>query len=440
MGTTSRVLLGATAATAAAAVALLGGVLTGGGPGGGARAAAAGRAPAVATAVLPAAGDTAALISKLEAQVRESGSADAYDGLGLAYQQRARETADFSYYARSEQALRTALRLRPGDVLATSGLGSLALSRHEFRKGLELGRRAERLGPGLARNLGVVGDALLELGRYEEAFRTFDRMAALRPGIASYARVAYARELLGDRPGALAAMRLALGPAQGLPEPTAWVRVQLGKLRFGGGDVAGAGRDFRLALAAFPGSPYALDGLARVEAAQGRTALAIGHARRAVAAVPLPEFVSTLGDLLQASGRTAEARRQQALVGTIERLLGANGVRTDLETALFDADHGLRLSAALTRARAGQAERPSIAGDDTLSWVLARNGRCEEAVGYSERALRLGTRDASLFFHRGYAERCAGRPAQARRWFARALELNPHFSILWASVARKALS
>ena len=124
MGTTSRVLLGA---TAAAAGARLGGGLPGGARGGGAGPAAAGRAPAVATAVLPAAGDTAALISKLEAQVRESGSADAYDGLGLAYQQRARETADFSYYARSEQALRTALRLRPGDVLATSGVGGRRL-------------------------------------------------------------------------------------------------------------------------------------------------------------------------------------------------------------------------------------------------------------------------------------------------------------------------
>ena len=437
MGTTSRVLLGATAATAAAAVVLLGGVLAGGGPGGGAKAAAGARPSALGQ---PAAGGTAALVAKLEAQVRESGSPEAYDGLGLAYQQRARETADFSYYARSERALQTALQLRPDDVLATSGLASLALSRHQFRLGLELGRRAERLGPGLARNLGVVGDALLELGRYEEAFRTFDRMAALRPGLASYARVAYARELLGDRPGAVAAMELALGPAQGLPEPTAWVRVQLGKLRFGSGDVAGAGRDYRLALAAFPGYPYALDGLARVEEADGRTGAAIAHARHAVDAVPLPEFLSTLGDLLQVSGRTTEARRQQALVGAIERLLAANGVRTDLETALFDADHGLRLRAALARARAGRAERPSIAGDDTLSWALARNGRCREALVSSRRALRLGTRDASLFFHRGYAERCAGRPAEARRWFARALRLNPHFSILWAPVAREALS
>ena len=114
-------------------------------------------------------------------------------------------------------------------------------------------------------------------------------------------------------------------------------------------------------------------------------------------------------------------------------------MRTDLETALFDVDHGVRLRSALARARAGYAERPSIVGDDVLGWALARKGRCDEAVVHLRRALRLGTGDASVYFHRGYAERCAGRPLKGRRWFAKALALNPHFSLLWAPVARRAL-
>jgi hypothetical protein len=56
---------------------------------------------------------------------------------------------------------------------------------------------------------------------------------------------------------------------------------------------------------------------------------------------------------------------------------------------------------------------------------------------FSERSLRLGTRDALLFFHRAMAERCLGRDAEARRWFRRALRLNPHFSLLWSPVARR---
>src|SRR3954468_23484255 len=113
-----------------------------------------------------------------------------------------------------------------------------------------------------------------------------------------------------------------------------------------------------------------------------------------------------LGDLYGASGRTAQARRQYALIGVIERLLVANGVRTDLETALFDVDHGIRLRASLILARTAQRSRPSIDGDDVLAWALARNGRCAEALRYSKLALRLGTNDAAKFFHRAAIERC----------------------------------
>jgi hypothetical protein len=35
------------------------------------------------------------------------------------------------------------------------------------------------------------------------------------------------------------------------------------------------------------------------------------------------------------------------------------------------------------------------------------------------------------------AERCLGRRADARRTFAAALALNPHFSIRWAPLARR---
>jgi hypothetical protein len=35
------------------------------------------------------------------------------------------------------------------------------------------------------------------------------------------------------------------------------------------------------------------------------------------------------------------------------------------------------------------------------------------------------------------SERCLGHGVQARRWFRRALDLNPRFSLLWAPVARR---
>jgi tetratricopeptide (TPR) repeat protein len=259
----------------------------------------------------------------------------------------------------------------------------------------------------------------------------------LKPSLGGYARIAYARELLGRPQEAIEAMELALDAAGGLREPTAWTLVELGKLHFGLGDVAEAGRSFRIALVAFPGYPSALEGLARVEAARGRLSRALSLQRRAVDTIPLPHLVAQLGDLLAASGRTAEAREQYALVAAIDRLQATNGVRTDLETALFRIDHGIRLRETLALARKARADRRSIFGDDVLAWALARNGRCTEALAYSKRSLRLGTLDASFFFHRGMIERCLGRTAESRRWFSRALETNPHFSLRWSPTARR---
>ena len=377
-------------------------------------------------------------IGRLEEAVRVRPSdAEALAHLGLAYQGRYRETADPSDLARSEDALGRALRLDPASVTATSGLASLALSRHDFREALRLGRRAVAAAPGTARHHGVVGDALLELGRHRDAFAAFDRMVALRPDVASYARVAYARELLGRPRAAIAAMELAAGAAGLRGEPAAWAHVELGKLHFGLGELRAAERSYRLALAARPGYVFALDALARVEAARGRLAAAISLARQAVAAVPLPQFAGTLAELYDAAGRTEDAREQVRLVAAIERLLRASGVRTDLETALFDLDRGLRPRDALARARRAHMERPGLEADDVLGWALVRNGRCAEGLRYAQRALRLGTRDALKLFHRGMAERCLGRRAHARRTFAAALALNPDFSIRWAPLARR---
>jgi tetratricopeptide (TPR) repeat protein len=385
-------------------------------------------------------GNTAQLISSLQQQLHGNPqSAHVWGLLGLAYQQRAREVADPVYYTKSDGALHRALRLAPNDLVATGGLASLALSRHRFREALAIARRVHKLSPTTAATYGLLGDAQLELGRYSHAFAAFDRLASLKPSLAAYSRVSYARELLGRPAAAIEAMRQALDAATGEPEPTAWVRVQLGKLYWSTGRLAAAAAQYRAALAVEPGYVYALDALAQVEGARARYARAIALERQAVDVTPLPQFVSYLGDLYAVSGRGALARRQYALMDAIRRLLVANGVKTDLETALFQADHGIRLKQTLALARLAQRERPSIDGDDALAWTLFRTGKCDEALGYSKLALRLGTRDALKLFHRGMIERCLGHTAAGDGFLRRALALNPHFSLLWAPVARRAL-
>ena len=322
--------------------------------------------------------------------------------------------------------------------LIAQGEASLANTRHRFRDGLRLARLAISLDPDNGSAYGALGDSLLNLGRYRQAFEAYDRMVLVAPGIASYTRVANARELLGRPAEAAKADVLALQTDSTVPEHVAWTMVQLGNVRFNMGRLDQAERAYRMALSRLPRYVHAEAGLARVEASEGHYGIAIARLRHVVQVLPIPAYVIMLGDVLHASGHEAEARREYALVGAIERLFAANGVRTELQTAVFDLDHRRNVADALARARSAYASAPGVYAEDALAWGLFRTGRCEEARSHSAHALRLGTRDALLVFHRAMIERCLGAPS-ARSWFRRALAINPHFSFLWAPVARTAL-
>src|SRR5205814_4122482 len=149
--------------------------------------------------------------------------------------------------------------------------------------------------------------------------------------------------LLGHPRAALEPMRLAVEASGSDPEGHAWARVQLGKLYWSIGRYGAAAREYRRALDTFPDYVYALDALALVDAAQGRLQRAIALEQRAVDSVPLPQFVGSLGDLLSRTGQKRLASEQYALVEVERRLLRANGVKSDLDIALFDVDHGIRL-------------------------------------------------------------------------------------------------
>jgi tetratricopeptide (TPR) repeat protein len=231
-------------------------------------------------------------------------------------------------------------------------------------------------------------------------------------------------------------MALAASAAVGAREASSWTHVQLGLLYLGHAQPGRALSQMNAAIELDPGYYVALDGMAQVLASTGRLHLAIDFERRAVDLVPLPAQVALLGDLYAATGNHIAARHEYALIGVIEKLLAANGVRNDLDIALFDADHALAPAHAVTLARKGHAGRPSVFGDDVLGWALARNGKCAAALHWSSRSLRLGTQDALKFFHHGWIEACLGHRAEAGTWYRRALALNPRFSILWEPVAR----
>ena len=352
--------------------------------------------------------------------------------------QRARETADPAHHARAEAAFESALRRDAGSVDATIGLATLALARHDFRAGLRHAQRARRLGPQLARPYAVLVDAELELGRYEQAGRSLQRMIDLRPSLASYARVSYFRELHGDLAGAARAMRLAVSAGGGAPENVAYVQTLLGDLEATRGRTGAARRAYAAALAGVAGYVPALASRARLDAATGRLPAAIASYEDIVGRRPLPEYVIALGETQLAAGHRDDARESFALVDAERRLLAANGVNTDVEVALFEADHGNRARAVALARRAWRAA-PSVRSADAVGWALTRSGHPSDGLAWARRAVKLGTRDPLLLTRAGLSARAAGRDREASRYLRRALRANPRFSVVWAPRARRAL-
>jgi tetratricopeptide (TPR) repeat protein len=379
------------------------------------------------------------LIASLQATVRANPrSAGEYVLLADAYMQKVRETGDAGYYQRAQGVLGIARRIDPRDPALFTGLGTLALARHDFRAALSHGLRAHALAPDVVRPLGVIADAQIELGRYGDAGRTLQRMLDAKPNLASYARVSYFRELHGDLAGAATAMRLAVDAGGAAPENVAYVQSLLGQLELGRGHLAAAGRAYRLALYRFPAYAPALAGLARVDIAHGRLRPGIRRLRGVVDRLPLPEYVIALGDAELAAGLGRQAGQDFALVRAEQRLLAANGVNTDTEIALFEADHGSP-ARAVALARRSWSRAPSVRSADALGWALTAAGRPRAGLAWAHRALRLGSRDPLFLYHAGMAARAAGSTVEARTLLRRALQLNPHFSPLYASRAERAL-
>lgn len=363
----------------------------------------------------------------------------AYSQLGLAYLQKARETGDPTYYQKIESALDRALAIQPDDYASISGKGALALARHDFRSALDWGIKAREINPDRAYAYGVIADAQIELGRYEEAITTVQTMVDLRPDMSSYSRISYIRELHGDMEGALDVMQLAVDSGTPNSENTAWVRTQLANLYFNSGDLKQAELEYQLTLQNRRNYVYALAGLGRVRAAQGNMEEAIQYLNQAVAIMPLPEFVITLGDLYQASGQQDKADQQYQLIAAIETLYRANGADMDMEIALFNADHDKDIAKTVTLARQAYENRPSIHGADVLAWALYKIGNYEEAQQYSMEALQLGTKDSLKLFHAGMISLKLGDEVQAREYLEKALAINPNFSILYAEEAQRTL-
>ncbi|WP_328684281.1 tetratricopeptide repeat protein [Streptomyces sp. NBC_00343] len=399
---------------------------------------------AASSAVSPellASGSLDASIASLQAHLRtQPKDFDGWATLGLAYVEQARTKGDPSRYPQAQAALQRSLKISPGNENALEGRAALAAARHEFAEALTYADQVLKENPYSERALCSRIDALVELGRYADASKAADLADARKPGVPVFTRYAYVHELRGDVTTARKVLEQALAAATS-PGDISYVAGTLGQLAWNQGDYKTALNDYGRALAADENYLPALEGRARSQAALGDRAEAIKGMELVVSRYPLPQPLVELGELYEsrgAAGDKAKAGDQYALVDAWIALARANGVNADLDTALAAADHG-NIKSALKAARAEWARRHTVHTADALAWALHVNGLDKEALPYARRATATGYHNASFIYHLGIIELATGHKADGRAHLTKALKLNPGFSPLGASKARKAL-
>lgn len=375
--------------------------------------------------------------------MRTTPTADGFTELGQLYLDRARTEGDLRNYAQAEAAAGRAVELAPGDPDARSLLAAVRYSSHDFAGALALAEDVVAGAPAQVGALATVGDARLELGDYDGAARVYDALAAAKPDAPAtairQARLAYVR---GDPEDArrLAALAedQARATALGGASLTAYVAYHA-QLELDTGHYPDAARIFAAALEETPRSFVALAGLARARSAQGQRAGAIRLYEQAVAVLPDPATVASLGDLYQLDHKDDRATTQYGTVEVTAALGRFNQQVYNRALAVFYADHDTRLDEALRLSRSELEVRKDVFGYDAYAWALFKNGRLAEARAASDSARAQGTRDARMLYHAGMISASLGDADRARAELTQALAASPEFDPLQAPKARRAL-
>jgi tetratricopeptide (TPR) repeat protein len=370
--------------------------------------------------------DQIARLEKTTAQ--QPDNLGAWQRLGLLYTRRAVQVGDPSFYDLAGKAFDKADGIVRDDPATLLRRGNLALSLHEFAKALDYGERARAALPERLDPLVVLIDAEVELGRYDAAAEHVQQLLDRRPDLPALARASYLLELHGDLSRAVTAMLQADAAGTGDAFDQATVVALLGDLYLKQGQLDAADAAYQRAEGLAPGLVPAAVGRARVLAARGERAQAIMLLSQVVARYPQPAAVVLLGELQAVDGRTEDAAKTFALVRRIAALQRQAGQVTDLEMALFEADHGDPRRAVALSAAAYDARPDNVFVNDARAWTLFKAGRAGEATTYADQALRLGSADALLRYHAAEVFAAAGQPDRARAELRRAFDLNPWFS------------
>lgn len=273
---------------------------------------------------------------------------------------------------------------------------SVKMSQHQFAEAKTIAEKAKAINPDNAYVYGVLVDANVELGNYEEAVQVSDKMQALKPSLESYSRASYLREIYGDYPGAIEAMKLAVQAGLQGSEPQCWSKKTLGHLYEKTGQWNEAGRQYEEILEMRPSYAFALGGLARVAKQRKDYAEALRLLEQASAIMPEFSFQEEMADIYELQGNTSEAKNKYKEVIAMLKEDEASGHTVALEMCRVYTKAGL-YDEALEYARKEYVHRPmNIDVNHAMAWASYKNKETGKAKEYLKTALKTGSKDPEL--------------------------------------------
>lgn len=338
--------------------------------------------------------------------------------------QRTRNNSDPRLYAQIEPLLQALERNAPSSAKPKILRAWYDMSLHRFKPALAGLREVHQLGAADAISFGLMSDALVETGEYDEAVRITQQMLDRFPGLAAMSRAAHLRFLHDELDGAIELSRAALDDARADAAAKAWVRLQLAELLLQAGRPEEAERLTALAKPAvsLPASVM----LARIRVQQGRTAEALRLYQDALRQQPNPEYAFAIYELARETGNAPLAKRQRQVLEGMARL-DTGGLYRRLFAA-FLAELPDRSVQAVELAQRELAERPDIYSHMGLAWALYRNGEIKAASEHCRAALRLNTPDPVLRYQAAVILHEAGDVDQGATLRQQALSVQPRLA------------
>jgi len=329
--------------------------------------------------------------------------------LASLYIREARTTGNYMYYDMAAMKyVNEVLEKDPANFEALTFKSLLYLSQHHFTDGLAIAEKAKQANPYNAFVYGILVDGNVETGNYKGAIENADKMVSIRPDMRSYSRISYLREIHGDYPGAIEAMKMAVEAGPPGDESTEWTRVQLGHLYENTGDIKNAEMHYLISLQYRPDYAYALAGLARIAAASKDYTKAINYYLKADSSVNDYSFKDQIAELYSLTGQEAKAN-------AINNWL-IDAMTKDAESGKNDDNIGhyadrelayvyLRMKnyvKALEHAKAEYNRRPeNIDVNETVAWIYYKRESYDQALPYLNIALKTKSNNPVLIAQAG---------------------------------------